>query len=104
MAADHEGRVVYHRQLDHRDAVFSACLRSVAVHWLAGRDEEHRREAQLVARLLGDGEMAVVDGIEQAAEDAPARRTHGLARCLAQASASHSSSTAPMRTVSPVVT
>ena len=48
---------------------------------LAGRDEQDASQCQLVGGLLGDGQVAVVDGIEYAAEYAPAR--------LMRASATH---------------
>ena len=59
-------------------------------------------------RTFGDGQMPTVDGIERAAQHSPCarrRRRYHRARCRhPHGCPSHSSSTAPMRTVSPAST
>ena len=61
------------------------------------RHEQDLVKIERVARLLGDGQMREMDGIEDTAKDAPAVSRSRL-------SSSHSSSTAPMRTLSPAIT
>ena len=62
----------------------------------AGRDEQHALEAERLARLLGDREVADVDRVERAAEDAQRRaRSAGRSASVtasSQSSGSHSSS------------
>src|SRR5687767_553067 len=93
---DLEARLVGGRESEHRETVL---LRrdgaTVLQRRPAGRDEDHAIERDALEGCLGDREMADMHRIERAAEDAdPAHSPASF----------HSSSSAPMRTVSPSFT
>ena len=78
-----ERRVVGDRELDHRDAMLDGGhLARRLVRRLARRHEQHPREREGLARLLGDHEMPDVDRVERAAHqpDRPCARGPSPAR------------------------
>ncbi|MDQ1301785.1 MAG: hypothetical protein QG637_1707, partial [Chloroflexota bacterium] len=92
------------RPLDHRQAVVHRCQAAVTfVRRIAGWHHVDDREVELIPRLLGEDQMADVDGIERAAEHAHAQCASCLlppVSCLRSQSL-HSNSISPIRTMSP---
>ena len=79
----HERGAVRDGQRHHREAVGRRDVRRLAVRRNPGRDEQHPFESEGAAGGLRDVEVAQVDGVERAAEQAAAGHAAGGSACEA---------------------